>query len=116
MASTVDFEHARKREFPVQPGKRRAPRPEIWVFLKPHPEANTHDVPNFVVPAGPGMGHVPEEGRWYALSLFLLRRLMHNEVIEAKPTEPFPFDDPEAKPTEGKKTKPAEPDKKDDKK
>jgi hypothetical protein len=92
MDSMPEFKHARTRKFPVQQGRRRAPRPETWVFLAHHPEANKRKVPNFVVPAGPGMGMVPEKGRWYCLTEYLARRIMHRELTEVEPTEPYPFD------------------------
>lgn len=57
-------------------------------FFKLGPNAKKYPYPEkFFCPAGPGMGNVPVEGRWYDVNPYLLRCLHTGDLAEGTDVE-----------------------------
>lgn len=56
-------------------------------FFVPGPNAETYSAgpDKFICKAGPGLGPIPREGRWYDVTDYLLRRVRAGDAAEGIP-------------------------------
>ena len=99
MADLPKLKHPRFREVARKLGNRT--RKIQQGFFIPGPNAKAFDKGVFRCPAGPGMGPIPLDGRWYDVTDYLLRCVLHGDAAEGTPPKktkkPAPKDEPKGK-------------------
>ena len=91
-----ELEHPRFREVARKLGKRT--RKIQQGFFVPGPNADAFDKGVFRCHAGPGMGPIPVYGRWYDVTDYLLRCVLHGDAAEGTPIKETKKTAPKAQP------------------
>jgi hypothetical protein len=83
-----ELQYPRRREYKGnKPGRVRF---IVEGFFVPGPRAAEYEEKHgrkFICPAGPGMKPIPDEGQWYPVTSYLLRRVRDGDAAEGKPTK-----------------------------
>lgn len=90
MADLPVLKTQRYREEPRKKGDGVKRIPEAFFIPGPNAEKYPGGPGKFRCPGGPGMGPIPSEGKWYDVSVYLLRRVLSGDAAEGSPQQDKP--------------------------
>lgn len=93
MADLPELKTQRFREVKTASGRTRKVAEAFFV-----PGPNGDDYPGkFICKGGPGLGPIPKEGRWYDVTVYLLKAVRNGDAAEGTPPDKTPKKPPKRK-------------------
>lgn len=82
MATLPILKTQRFREVPRKLGNRTRKIAEAFFVPGPNAKKYPGGADKFICPGGPGLGPIPKDGRWYDVTVYLLRCVLHGDAAE----------------------------------